>query len=70
MARFKYIPVQKYQGGLKSTKTSYYVSVNEPDYEIKIGIKDGEVVSIDWNEMVQYNLAIKKYEAIIFFPFP
>ena len=30
------------------------LQVVKPDFEIKVGIKDGKVVSLDWSEMLGF----------------
>lgn len=30
------------------------ISIEKPDFEIRIGIKDKEVIRVDWSEMAQF----------------
>ena len=40
------------------------VSIVKPDYEIRIGVKDGEVVSQDWSEMIVFDRTIHSIDDI------
>lgn len=40
------------------------VRVEIPDFEIKIGIKDGKVISVDWSQMVSHHTKNCKEKAL------
>ena len=48
--------------GKRTEKVSLLQTV-EPDYEIKVGIKDDHVFSVDWLAMMQKGKQVKGYRS-------